>query len=418
MKITTSFRKHAAAAKAPKPRIVVSQGGTSSAKTWSILQILLIILIKRQNKGVLISVVSETLPHLKKGAMRDFFLILESEGIYDVKHHNKSDHTYTIGKSVIEFFSVDQPHKVRGPRRDILFINECNNVPYETFEQLEIRTREQIWLDFNPVQQFWVHEEVMKFMDYMFIQTTYLDNEELPDEIVASIELRKGRDVNWWNVYGKGELGKLEGLVFPTIYLVDTIPQHLDNWYGQDFGYTNDPSVLINIATEGSHDFSKALHPKRSEKESAEHVNAPDKLYLDEMMYRKGLTNKDISDLYGSYNMTKRYDQIYADSAEPKTIDEIFSYGWNIYPARKGKDSIVNGIDVMKRFDICVTKRSINLIKEFRNYLWVVDKHGNITNKPIDAFNHGMDASRYGVTMKIQRPPFTPPTVSVPRVGR
>lgn len=332
--------------------------------------------------------------------MRDFFLILEQEGIYNVAKHNKSDHTYTIGKSAIEFFSADQPHKVRGPRRDILFINECNNVSYETFEQLEIRTREQVWLDFNPVQQFWVHDEVMQFMEYIFIQTTYLDNEELPEEIVKTIELRRDRDANWWRVYGQGKLGKLEGLVFPTIYLVDEFPSYIDHWYGQDFGYTNDPSALIKIGTE------------------AVAGDTIDKLYLDEMMYRKGLTNKDISDLYTSYNIVRRYDEIYADSAEPKTIDELYSYGWNIKPARKGPDSIVNGIDVMKRFDMYVTKRSTNLIKEFRNYLWVVDKHGHITNKPVDAFNHGIDASRYGVTMKVQSPPITPATYSMPRVGR
>ena len=396
MKITTSFRKHAGL----KTRIIVSQGGTSSGKTWGILLILLIILQKRQYKGVLISVVAETLPHLKKGAMRDFFKILDEEDIYDHSCHNKSDHTYTVGKSVIEFFSADQPHKVRGPRRDILFINECNNLPYETFEQLEIRTTEQVWLDFNPTQSFWVHEEVIPFMDHTFVKTTYLDNECLHPEIVKSIEKRRGRDANWWRIYGEGELGMIEGLVFPVFHQVQSFPETLDHWYGQDFGYTADPSTLIRIAIE---------------KTSGDD---PDKLFWDERFYQHGMTNKDITRRYDALGLQKYSSEIFADSAEPKSIDEIHSYGWNIKPVRKGPDSVINGIDVIKRYDLYVTKRSVNMIKELRNYMWIVDKNGQITNKPHDSYNHCIDAGRYGTTMKVQSPVLTPARFSVPRVGR
>jgi len=313
--------------------------------------------------------------------MRDFFNILKENDLYIRDNHNKTDNTYQVNNSVIEFFSVDNHAKLRGARRDILFINECNNVSYEAFNQLEVRTKKRVYLDFNPVSSFWAHEKVLTRDDTAFLKTTYLDNDALAPEIIKSIEARKS-DVNWWRVYGLGEVGMLEGLVLKNFGIVDSMPTEY-KWkaYGQDFGFTNDPSALIDV------------------------TYANGELWLDEIIYETGLTNSDLSTKYAENGLLRR-SEIIADSAEPKSIEEIHRMGWFIKPAHKGKDSILNGIDILKRYKINITKRSTNLIKEFRNYTWQVDKDGNHINKPIDYYNHGIDAVRYVALNKIGKPKF------------
>lgn len=341
-------------------------GGTSASKTISIL--LWLIDYAQSTEGKMISVVSETFPHLKRGAIRDFMNIMEEHKYFKRDNWNKTDFIYTFPKgSKIEFFSADQPSKVRGPRRDILFINEANNISYETYTQLEVRTKGIIWLDWNPVSEFWFYEEILGKQDCDFIKLTYKDNEALDKNIVRAIESRKGNK-NWWKVYGEGELGEAEGRIFTGWKMIDKVPHEARlERYGLDFGYSNDPSAIVAIY----------------------YYNGG--YILDEVMYRKGLSNKQLSDVL----LNQKQALTVADSAEPKSIDEMISYGVSIIPATKGQGSVLQGIQYVQQQQISVTKRSLNLLKEYRNYLWQTDKEGRIINTPEDLFNHAMDAIRY-----------------------
>ena len=357
-------------------RITLLQGGTGSSKTWSSIQFFLS-LASVLNERAIFSICSESYPHLKRGAMRDFFNILDDS--YSPDNHNKSDSTYQIGKSLFEFFSTDQAHKVRGARRDFLFVNEINNIPKETFNQLEIRTKYLILGDFNPVQHFYGHD-LAGTPSVGFFVTTYRDNKFLPQSIIDSIERRKLTDPAWYRVYGLGEVGVAEGLVFPTIYTDDSFPApHLLDldFYGLDFGFSNHPTSLIHLGTKN------------------------DNLFLDELIYETGLKNSQIAERLDGFGIKKNYDEIFADSAEPKSIAEIKDFGYNIKGVEKGADSIRSGIQKMREYRIHVTKRSIATIKEFRNYRYVQNSDGTFTNKPIDDFNHSIDGARYGVRGKL-----------------
>jgi phage terminase large subunit len=352
--------------------LIINQGGTSSGKTYAILQLLITIALCSV-KSLVISIVSETLPHLKRGAMRDFFTILGDS--YNPAFHNKTDSIYLINNCKFEFFPADDDSKLKGARRDILFMNEANNISKSAFDQLEPRTRICTFIDFNPTHWFYAHD-LQSDPGVSFIKSTYKDNHMLDKKIIRSIVSRKDKDPSWWRVYGLGEIGMVEGVVLNNWQQVDRFPD-IPYWCGLDFGYTNDPSSLIRIAADG------------------------DTLYVDEMLYQTGLKNPDLAKFIKSN--TPEYCEIYADSAEPKSIDEIYAYGVNIHPVKKGKDSIMQGIDVLHRFNIKVTKRSTNLIKELRNYTWMKDKEGRVLNKPIDLFNHGIDAMRYAAIMKLSK---------------
>jgi phage terminase large subunit len=262
------------------------------------------------------------------------------------------------------------PHKVRGPRRQRLFINEANNIPYETFDQLEVRTEDVIWLDWNPVAEFWFYTDLLgKRDDIDFEVLTYKDNEGLSEQIIKTIESRQGNK-NWWLVYGLGQLGEAEGRIYKDWLLdVEEIPHEARlERYGLDFGYTNDPTSIVAIY----------------------YYNGG--YILDEVIYQKGLLNKPIADIF--LNLPKAL--VVADSAEPKSIDEIIGYGISVLPAQKGPGSVLQGIQYVQQQRISITKRSLNLIKEYRNYLWMTDKDGKIINEPSPLFNHSMDALRYG----------------------
>lgn len=376
--ITTALRKIQALDK----RLRIVQGGSSASKTYSIL-ILLIDLAQRDERPTLTSIVSETFPHLKRGPMRDFLEILGELNLFKPKSWNKTDYVYTFETgSKIEFFSADQPGKVRGPRRNRLFINEANNVPFETFEQLEIRTNEFIFIDYNPVADFWVNEEIFgKRDDYDHIVLTYKDNEALDESIVKALEARKDRP-NFWKVYGLGEFGELEGKIYRGWQIVDEIPHEARlERRGLDFGYSIDPTTLVDV-----YYFNGGY-------------------ILDEQLYQTGMSNKKIADFI--LDLEHPETLVIADSAEPKSIDEIYSYGVNIRAANKGRDSVRQGIQFMQDLPISVTKRSINLIKEYRNYTWATDRLGKIItpNIPEDAFNHLLDASRYALSSLERRDP-------------
>lgn len=370
---TTATKKIAALTK----RIRAVQGGTSASKTISIL---IYLIAKAQNDPqdhpTLTSVVSESFPHLKRGVIRNFIDIMTSHGYFKDDSWNKTDFIYTFESgSQIEFFSADQPDKTRGPRRDRLFINEANNVPFDVFEQLEVRTKEFIILDWNPTYEFWYYTDVeTKRDDTERIILTYLDNEALSPEIVASIEQRK-ENKRWWPVYGLGQLGEVTGRIYSGWAFVDEVP-HTGRLEcrGLDFGYSTDPSAIVSVYyQDGGY-------------------------ILDENLFQKGLSNKQLADTI--LNLTAPNTLIIADSAEPKSIDEIYSYGLNIQPCEKGPDSVRNGIQLVQDQKISVTKRSVNIIDEYRKYMWKTDKDDKIVspNEPEHTYSHTMDAIRYAIS--------------------
>lgn len=343
-------------------------GGTSASKTISIIQWL--IDYAQTNKNKTISIVSETFPHLKRGAIRDFLNIMQTHNYFMDARWNKTDCIYTFETgSIIEFFSADQPGKVRGPRRHIMFINEANNISYETYVQLEIRTTDIIWLDWNPVQEFWWYGEVLPKQDVDFITLTYRDNEALNPEVIRALEVYRSNK-NWWRVYGEGLLGEAEGRIYKGWEILDELPQEarLDS-YGLDFGYSNDPT-----ASDAIYYWNGAY-------------------IIDQLIHQLGLSNKQIADVF----LVSPRAVMVADSAEPKSIDEIRSYGLNIVASPKGKDSVLQGIQYVQAQKIFITKRSIDTLKEYRNYLWMTDKDGKIINEPSPIWNHHMDDIRYAI---------------------
>ena len=352
-------------------RIRIIQGGTSAGKTISVVQDL-IDRAQRDKVPTLTSIVSESFPHLKRGVMRDFLMIMQEHNYYKENNWNKTDYTYTYESgSKIEFFSADQPSKVRGPRRDRLFLNEANNVPYEAFDQLEVRTKELIYIDYNPTNEFWVYDQIIgKRDDYEHITLTYVDNEGLSKEIVASIEQRKDNK-SWWQVYGLGQLGEVEGKIYKDWAIIDEIPHEARlERYGLDFGYSNDPTSIVAIYRYNGG------------------------FILDEITHQKELSNKQIADIFN--NQEKAL--VIADSAEPKSIDEIMSYGVNIQGALKGQGSVNQGIQFVQDQRISMTKRSTNVIKAYRNYMWKIDKDGKILNDPDHFLSDAMDSVRYGLS--------------------
>lgn len=368
---TTALSKITALTK----KIRILQGGTSSSKTISTL-LYLIHRAQSDKNPTLTSVIAESVPHLKRGAMRDFKNILIAHKYWKDDLWNATDSTYIFETgSQIEFFSADNAAKLRGGRRDRAFMNECNNMTLEAFDEIEVRTKEFIFLDFNPTNEFWIFTDVIpKRNDFDHIVLTYKDNEGLSPEIISSIESRKNRK-GWWQVYGLGQLGEVDGKIYKDWQILDEVPHEARlERYGLDFGYTNDPTAIVAI-----YRFNGGY-------------------ILDEITFQKGLSNRQIADIL----LNERRELVIADSAEPKSIDEIASYGISIIGADKGADSVRNGIQLMQDQRISITKRSTNIIKEYRNYLWKSDKDGKILNVPESGFDHAMDAARYGIITLVQ----------------
>lgn len=313
----------------------------------------------------LTSIVSESFPHLRRGAMRDFLMIMMEHRYFKDARWNKSESTYTFETgSKIEFFSADQADKLRGARRDRLFLNEANQVPFDAFEQLEVRTKDFIFIDYNPTNQFWVFDEVMpKRKDWEQLILTYKDNEALSPQIISSIEARKNRK-GWWQVYGMGQLGEVEGKIYTGWEILDEVPKEARlERYGLDFGFSNDPSSIVAVFKWNG------------------------AFIFDEICYQKGLSNRQLADIL----LNNEAKLVIADSAEPKSIAEIKEYGVMIIGALKGKDSVVHGIQFIQDQKCFITKRSANIIREYRNYLWMTDKDGKILNEPEHTFSHSMD---------------------------
>jgi phage terminase large subunit len=361
----------------------VIQGGTSAGKTLAILAVLIDIAAKKKTE---ISVVSESIPHLRRGAIKDFAKVMQWTNRWVADRWNKTLLTYNFANgSVIEFFSADSEARLRGARRQVVYINEANNIDFESYYQLAIRTSEAIYIDFNPTHEFWAHTEVLHEDDSELIILTYNDNEALPDTIKRDIELNRTKAetsaywANWWKVYGLGQVGTLQGAIYEDFEVVEGIDVSRAKFValGLDWGFSNDPTALVAIYRQG------------------------DCLLIQELLYATGLTNQDIADKLRSLGITRAW-EIVADSAEPKSIEEIYRLGFNIKPAEKGPDSVRNGIDILKRFKLQVTKDSTNLIKELRSYTWATDKEGKNTGVPIDSFNHACDAMRYVALNKLR----------------
>lgn len=363
---TTATQKIAAM----KKRLRCVQGGTSASKTISIL-LFLIDECQTDETPKITSIVSESFPHLRKGSMRDFLAIMEAHDYFQEARWDRTNSVYTFESgSKIEFFSVEQSDKVRGPRRDRLFINEANNIGFETFNQLEIRTKDYIFLDWNPSSEFWFYTDILgQRTDVNHIILTYKDNEALDPQIIKSIEQRKNNK-QWWQVYGLGQLGTVEGRIYKDWQIIDEVPHEAKLVsYGLDFGFTNDPAVIVAAyAYNGGYIF-------------------------DEIVYAKGLHNKQLADVL----LSKDRAMVIADAAEPKSIDEIKLYQVPIMPSTKGKGSVKARIDFVQAQRISITKQSVNVIKDYRNYLWDTDDDGRTINIPQHPFSHGMDACGYAL---------------------
>jgi len=362
-----------------KKKIVVEQGGTRSGKTYNILM-WLIFSYSYNNKQKTITICRKTFPAVRATSMRDFFEILKDHGIYNQEFHNKSSSEYFLNGNRFEFISLDQPQKIRGRKRDLLFINEANELNFEDWQQLVFRTSEKIVIDFNPSEEFhWIYDKVLPRDDVEFYQTTYLDNPFLDQTIIGEIERLKGIDENYWRVYGLGERGASQSLIFRFNTVVDIPRTAALIGRGLDFGFSNDPTTLVETYIEG------------------------DDMYCREIIYRTGMTNQDIGNEFKRIGLDRR-DEIWCDSAEPKSIEEIHRMGWNSKPTYKG--AINQGIDMIRRYRLNVTQDSVNMIKELRNYKYIEDKNGQLTNKPVDAFNHAIDALRYSIVNKLGRPKY------------
>lgn len=348
-------------------------GGTSASKTISILFWIIdrALAYPPANNGEteLISVVSESFPHLRLGAMTDFENIMRDRGYWDESCWNKTVSTYTFPTgSKLEFFSTDSG-KAHGPRRDILFVNEGNNVEYKVFDQLRVRTKKIIWVDWNPSNEFWYYTELKDTVDHDFLTLTYLDNEALDEAIVTDIESHRGNK-NWWAVYGLGQLGEVEGKIYKGWQIIDDIPHEARlERYGLDFGYSQDPAAIVAVY----------------------YYNGG--YILDELVYQKGMSNKRLADVLKNLPIAT----VVADSAEPKSIDEIKEYGVSVLAANKGPGSISQGILYVQDQKISMTKHSLNLIKEYRNYLWKTDRDGKILTIPEGGLDHALDATRYAL---------------------
>jgi len=360
-------------------KITVEQGGSRSGKTYNIL-IWIIFYYSTHNEGKIVTVCRKTFPSLRASVLRDFLEILKNAEVYDERYHNKTNNEYELNGNLIEFISLDQPQKIRGRKRDLLYINEANELYWEDWQQLIFRTTDKVIIDYNPSDAFhWIYDKVIPRDDCEFFQTTYKDNPFLDQSIVNEIERLQFTDEDYWRIYGLGERGTSRATIFRFNIAEEVKGKFIS--YGLDFGFTNDPSSLVKVYKDGQD------------------------LYIQEMLYHTNLTNQDLSDRFNELGINK-YDEIFGDSAEPKSIEELHRMKWNIKPTAKGADSIMAGIDMLKRHNIHVTKSSLNLIKELQNYKWQEDKNGNLLNRPIDTYNHAIDALRYAVWNKLSKPNY------------
>lgn len=362
LKATTVFDRNYRALE----RIIVNQGGTGSSKSYSLAQLIAVKAFEVHNKTF--TIVRKSMPSLKATAMRDFINILTEAEVYNENNHDKTNNIYILRGNKIEFVGLDEPQKVRSRRRDYLWINEANELSLESYRQLSMRTNVQIYLDFNPSDEFhWIYDEVLTRNDCRLIKSTYLDNPFLPDTVIKEIERYKETDQNYWNIYGLGERGASEARIYASFELIDDLPESGEKIYGLDFGFNN-PTVLAEVKLKD------------------------DDIYAKQLLHQSYLTNSDLIVRMGDLGISKSC-VIYADSAEPQRIEELKRAGYNVVPADK---SVKDGIDAVKRRKRYITKDSIEGIKEMRTYSWKT-KDGKVLDEPVKLNDHFPDTVRYAV---------------------
>jgi phage terminase large subunit len=364
IQVTNVFGRNLAAFEAGK-RLMINQGGSRSSKSYSLVQLLIWI---AKNFRVSISIVSCAFPHLRRGVMRDFMIVMEDWNLYDPEFHTKTEHVYRFPNgSYIEFFSVDNALKVRGPGRDILFINEANLISFETFTQLALRTKKNIFIDFNPAEEFnYIYEYLEIRPDAAFIKSTYLDNPFLPHEQVKEIENLRNVDSNFWRIYGEGERGHSEGVIYTHWQAYSGIIPETKS-YGLDFGYNN-PTALVQVCEKDKD------------------------LFWKEEIYQSHLTNSDLIPMLKQ--IVKPHETIYCDSAEPNRIEELRRAGIKAIQANK---NVKDGIDFIKSRKLFIHSGSANLLKEIKSYKYMDQgkRVGNEPEIPLKLNDHAMDAARY-----------------------
>lgn len=357
-----------------KSRFIVHEGGARSSKTFSIL--MYFITDAYESKGKEYDIVRETMPALRASAMKDFFLILKHLGVYRESAHNKTERTYRLHGNTFNFYSTkEDPQKIRGRKRDKILLNEANEIPYDVFEQINMRTTEQIVMDYNPsAEEHWIYDKVIPLKDCTFIHSTYKDNPFLEPSIVQAIESYREDDTDTWKIFGQGLRGKRQGLVFTNWDTVPEFPANCsDILYGMDYGF-NDPKVVVKLG--------------RIDRE----------IYVEELLYESNLPREEfiprLTTLIPRDQMTKEQ---YGDSEDPETIEMIYRAGFNIHPADKGKGSVLSSIESVKAYRLHITDGSVNVIKDFKNWKWKRDKNDKPLDEPIHAFSHGPAAVRYPV---------------------
>ncbi|MFD0792776.1 PBSX family phage terminase large subunit [Mucilaginibacter litoreus] len=362
-----------------KQHIVINQGGTSSGKTFAILQVIFCLAAKAEKQ--VITVVGQDIPNLKAGALRDALSIQSSSETLKrlIKTYNKTDRIFELyNGSIIEFKSYSNGQDAKSGKRDYLFVNEANGIEWEVFNELALRTRKRIYIDYNPNTGFWAHEKLIGKPDVLLLISDHRHNPFADENMRKKVEALKNEDIELWKVYARGLTGKISGLVFNNWHLCDDIPNGAKMIAaGLDFGFSNDQTGCL------------LLYKQNGE------------LWADEMFYETGLTNADISKKLQSAGIG-RSTEIIADSAEPKSIEELKRLGWQVNAAKKGADSVKNSIDILKRYTINITRRSINLRKELSKYKWKTDNSGKAINQPVDAYNHLIDPLRYIALNKLK----------------
>ena len=389
---TVLFKQNYAAA----ANTVVNQGGSSSGKTYAILQALFC-LATNKNQKLVITVVGQDIPNLKAGALRDALTIYQASAPIKamVKSYNKSDRIFHFHNgTIMEFKSYADAQDAKSGKRDYLFINEANGITWDIYFELALRTRERVFIDYNPNSNFWVHEKVIGQKDVQLIISDHRHNPYVPQSIRDKLEELKDQDYELWKVYARGLTGRITGLVFNNWHICEEIPKDARLIAaGLDFGYTNDETGCIEVYRQNG------------------------ELWVDELLYETGLTNSDIGKKLKSAGLSKNTELV-ADSAEPKSIEELQRLGWNITGAKKGPDSIQNSIDILKRYKINVTRRSVNLRRELGRYKWKVDRSGKTINEPVDSWNHLIDPLRYIALNKLKVNNVKPFKTRLPHIER
>lgn len=351
------------------------QGSSRSSKTYNALIWLIVYCLNNPNTRL--SIVRATLPAIKGSVFIDFKEILMNMLIFDEKKLNKTELTYHFdNRSWVEFFSTDSEQKLRGRKRDILFVNEANELLFIEWQQLKMRTTRFAIIDYNPsfTDEHWICDINKEEKTYHFI-STYKDNPFLEQVIIDEIESLKHKNESLWKIYGLGLQAQIEGLIFNNVQLIDEMPMSKKKFYGMDFGYSNDPTAIVEV------------------------IITNDTIYINELCYKTEMVTRDIiNELKANVEEGKR---VISESADPRLIKEISNAGITITPVEKYPGSIEAGINKMLEYKICITRKSYNAIREFKNYTYEQNKEGKWLNKPIDAFNHIIDAVRYVVMTEV-----------------